>query len=381
MRFAILTVILLLPLVTSAETLVYIGTYTEGDSSSEGIYVSKLDESSGALSEPVLAAPMTNPSFVAVHPNRPLLYAVSEVPSDAPDVVAVVAFSIGDDGTLTKLNGRPSGGAAACHVSVDPTGRCVGVANYGGGSCASFPIQADGSLGEVGSFHQHVGGSGAKPNRQSEPHAHSINFSEDGSQAFVADLGKDQILLFDVDPKAGTMRPSSQPFLQMPLGGGPRHFCFHPSFRFAFSNLEITSKVALLNYNSKEHNSKEQTLALGSVLDTIPPSAREIGNSTAECLVHPSGKFVYVSNRGHNSIAGFAFDAATGDVQSIGNTPTQGEVPRGFGIDPSGRYLIAGNQKTGNVVSFRIDTSTGKLSPTGHAVNVDAAVNVRFLLR
>ncbi len=376
MRLAALLLLSLFPLAVSAETLVYIGTYTEGNSSSEGIYVSKLDESSGALSEPVLAATVVNPSFVALHPSRPLLYAVSEVFSDGPDVMGVIAFSINEDGTLTKLNERPSGGAAACHVAVDPTGQCVGVANYGGGSCALFPIQADGSLGEAGSFHQHVGGSGANPNRQNEPHAHSINFNADGTQAFVADLGKDQILMYEVDPQAGSMNPSKQPLLQMPLGGGPRHFCFHPSFRFAFSNLEITSRVALLQYDSAK-----QTLSLGTVLDTIPAGAKDSGNSTAECLVHPGGKFVYVSNRGHNSIAGFSFDAATGEFQSIGNTSTQGEVPRGFGIDPSGRYLIAGNQKTGNVVSFRIDPDTGKLTPAGDAVKVDAAVNVRFLAR
>ncbi len=376
MRFAALFVLLSIPLFVDAETLVYIGTYTEGDSSSEGVYVSKLDETSGALSEPVLAASVVNPSFVAIHPTRPLLYAVSEVFSGGPDTVGVIAFSIKEDGTLSKLNERPSGGAGACHVSVDPTGQCVGVANYGGGSCASFPILSDGSLGELGSFHQHVGGSGVKPNRQNEPHAHSINFNSDGTQAFVADLGKDQILVFDVDAKAGKMTPAKQPFLDMPPGGGPRHFCFHPTFRHAFSNLEITSKVAMLEYNNAS-----RTLSLGKTLDTIPPLARNRGNSTAECLVHPSGKFVYVSNRGHNSIAGFSFDEATGDFRTIGNTNSLGEVPRGFGIDPTGQFLVVGNQKTGNVVSLRIDLESGKLTPTGHSVKVDAPVNIRFLER
>ena len=214
------------------------------------------------------------------------------------------------------------------------------------------------------------------PKRQNEPHAHSINFNRDGTQAFVADLGKDQILLYDVDPQAGTMTASAQPLLNMPPGSGPRHFCFHPSFRVAFANLEITSKVALLDYDNQNRE-----LAFGSILDTIPPSASGTGNSTAECLVHPSGKFVYVSNRGHNSIAGFSFNIATGDFQSIGNTPTLGEIPRGFGIDPSGRYLIVGNQKTGNLASMRIDPETGKLIPTGHEVKIDAAVNVRFKVR
>ena len=285
--------------------------------------------------------------------------------------MGVVAYSIENDGSLTKLNERASGGSAACHLSVDPTGQCVGVANYGGGSCAMFPISADGSLGEVGSFHQHAGGSGVVANRQKEPHAHSINFNADGTQAFVADLGKDQILVFDVDAQAGTMTPATPAFVELPPGGGPRHFCFHPDYRYAFSNLEITSQVALLKYDGTK-------LTLGPVLSTLPASVGETRNSTAECLVHPNGRFVYVSNRGHNSIAGFSFDDASGRFRSIGNSSTQGEVPRGFGIDPNGRFLVAGNQKTGNVVSFRIDTETGELTPTGHAIDVDAAVNVRF---
>jgi 6-phosphogluconolactonase len=374
MRFVALLAFCLVTVSAMADTLVYIGTYTEGDSSSEGIYVSKLDESSGALSKPVLAAALVNPSFVAIHPKRPLLYAVSEVSPAGPETIGVVAYAIEDDGMLTKLNARASGGAAACHLSVDPTGRCVGVANYGGGSCALFPISGDGSLGEVGSFHQHVGGSGVVANRQKAPHAHSINFNADGTQAFVADLGKDQILVFDVDARAGTMKPATPAFVELPPGGGPRHFCFHPDYRYAFTNLEITSQVALLRYDGAG-------LTLGPILSTLPASAAETRNSTAECLVHPSGRVVYVSNRGHNSIAGFEFDATSGNFRSIGNTSTQGEVPRGFGIDPSGRFLVAGNQKTGNVVSFRIDSETGELTSTGHAVDVDAAVNVRFYVR
>lgn len=376
MRLAVLLSLSLLPWCAAAETFVYVGTYTRGDSASEGIYVSTLDQSSGALSGPVLAAKAVNPSFVAVHPTKPLLYAVSEDFSGGQDSTGLIALAIAGDGTLVKLNERSTGGAGACHVSVDPTGRCVGVANYGGGSCASFPILADGSLGPVGSFHQHVGGSSVNSRRQKAPHAHSINFNRDGTQAFVADLGKDQILIYDVDSQSGTMNPSDQPFLEMPPGSGPRHYCFHPSYQYAFANLEMTSKVALLEYDGRNH-----TWALGSVLDTIPESAKASGNSTAECLVHPNGKFVYVSNRGHNSVAAFAFDVASGDFEPLGHTSTGGEIPRGFGIDPSGRYLIVGNQKTGNVVTLRIDTNTGKLTATGHAVNVDAAVNVRFKVR
>lgn len=377
MRFAfLLGFFLAFSSLSFSETLVYFGTYTNGDSSSEGIYVSRLDPSSGKLSEPVLAAAMTSPSFVALHPKRPLLYAVSEISPVTPETAGVAAFSINADGTLKKLNERPAGGAAACHLAVDPTGQCLGVANYGGGSCISFPIQSDGSLGEPGSFQQHVGGSGVNPRRQNEPHAHSINFNADGSQAFVADLGKDQILLFDVDPKAGVLTPSKQPYVDLPPGGGPRHFSFHPDEGFAFSNLEIASKVALLRYDQAQ-----KSLTLLGTLDTIPASARESGNSTAECLAHPNGKFVYVSNRGHNSIAVFSFDHKTGDFQPIENVSTQGEIPRGFGIDPSGKFLIVGNQRSGNVVVLRIDPKTGRLTPTDHGVQIDAPVNVRFLTR
>ncbi len=373
MRLAILMLLSLVSLPATADSWVYVGTYTKGESASEGIYVCRLDESTGALSAPVLAAKAVNPSFVAIHPSKPLLYAVCEIGSAAPDSIGLIAFSIGTEGLLTKLNATSAGGAAACHVAVDPTGRFVGIANYTGGSCALYPIQPDGSLGKVGSFHQHTGGSQADSKRQTAPHAHSLNFNQDGTQAFVADLGKDQIVMYDVDHQAATMQPSKQPFLAMPPGGGPRHFSFHPSFHFAFSNLEMTSQVALLHYDSATHS-----LKLGKVLDTLPASADDTGNSTAECLVHPSGKFVYVSNRGHNSIAAFRFDASDGSFQSIGHTPSQGEIPRGFGITPDGRFLIVGNQQSGNVATLSIDPYTGALSPTGHSVDIDAPVNVRF---
>ncbi|MDA7915060.1 lactonase family protein, partial [bacterium] len=231
----------------------------------------------------------------------------------------------------------------------------------------------DGSLGKAGSFIQHVGNSGVNAGRQEAPHAHSINFNQDGTQAFVADLGKDQILLYDVDLGTGKMKPSKQAFLQMPSGGGPRHFSFHPDFDIAFSNLELTSQVALLHYDREK-----RTLTLGKVLDTIPDSAKGKGNSTAECLVHPSGKFLYVSNRGHNSIATFSVDAIAKTFRSLGNTSSEGEIPRGFGITNNGQWLVLGNQKTGNVVAMSIDQENGNLSPVGNKLSLDAAVNVRF---
>jgi len=371
MRWLALLLLSSLVSLSWAETLAYIGTYTRG--TSEGIYVCRLNSETGELSEPRLAAKVENPSFVAIHPTRPLLYAVSEISDAGPDSVGVLSFSINEDGTLTSLNTRSSRGGAACHISVDPTGQCVGVANYSGGSCITFPIQSDGSLGTAGSFIQHVGGSRAISPRQDSPHAHAFNFNANGTQAFVNDLGKDQILIYDVDPKTAKMTPSKHPYVQLPPGGGPRHLCFDPKYQFAVANLEITSRAALLSYNSGEGS-----LQMHSTADTIPRSAREANNSTAECLVHPNGKVAYVSNRGHNSIALLEIDRNANRLHHAGNTSTEGEIPRGFGIDPAGKYLIVGNQRSGNVVTLRIDPDTGALSSTGHQIAVDAAVNVRF---
>lgn len=357
--------------VASAETFAYVGTYTRG--SSEGIYVCRLDSETGALSEPVLAAEAENPSFVAIHPKRPLLYAVSEISDDGPDSVGVMAFSINDDGTLTKLNGRSTRGGAACHVSVDPTGRCVGVANYTGGSCITFPIEADGSLGEEGTFIQHVGSSGANPRRQEAPHAHAFNFNANGTQAFVNDLGKDQILMYDVDPATAKMNPSRKPYVVLPGGGGPRHLSFDPRFQFAVANLEITSRAVYLAYDAQN-----KSLRMESLADTTPTRARETSNSTAECLVHRNGRFAYVSNRGHNSIAVLEIDRQSKKLRRVANTSSEGKIPRGFGIDPTGKFLIVGNQNSDNVVTLKIDPNTGRLTSTGHQVSIDSPVNVRF---
>lgn len=377
MRLLLLLFLALTSSAANAETLVYFGTYTRGSSTSEGIYVSTLDTATGFLSPPKLAAKVANPSFVAVHPNGAALYSVSEIADfDGKKVGGVTAFSIGDDGTLTKLNDQPSGGTGPCHVTVDPTGQTLIVANYGGGSCSSYPIKKDGSLGEAASFHQHTGGSGVVKKRQSGPHAHSANVNQDGTQAFVADLGLDQIVMYDLDAAAGTLTPSEQPFVATAPGGGPRHFCFHPSFQVAYTNLELTSQVSLLRYSAKN-----KTLEVAQTVSTLPADFKGAKNSTAECLVHPNGKFVYVSNRGHNSIAVFAIDQETAELTLVENESTQGEIPRGFGIDPSGSYLVVGNQNSDNVVSLKIDPQTGQLSPTGHGLTVGTPVNVRFVTR
>ncbi len=349
---------------------VYVGTYTGGES--RGIYLLDLDRDSGALTSRGLVAETPSPSFLALHPSGRFLYAVSEVGEfHGEKTGSVCAFAI-DPKTrgLSLLNQQSSRGAGPCHLIVDRAGKTVLVANYGGGSVAALPIKADGGLEPSSAFVQHKGTS-IDPQRQEGPHAHSINLDAANKFAVAADLGLDKLLVYRFDPAAGTLKPNDPPFASMPAGGGPRHFAFHPDGRHAFVILEITSQVVPLDYDAVRG-----TFKTGPVLSTLPEKTP--GNSTAEVQVHPSGKFLYVSNRGHNSIAMFRIDTATGHLTAIGHQPTGGKVPRNFGIDPSGRFLLAANQDSGTVVVFRINAETGKLEPTTHSAKVPMPVCVKF---
>lgn len=352
---------------------VYIGTYT--GKNSQGIYLIEMDPATGKLSEPVVAAETVNPSFLAIHPSKKFLYSVGEIGKfEGKPVGAVSAFSIGEDGKLTLINQQPSGGGGPCHVSLDPSGKVVLVANYGGGSVASLPIAPDGSLKAPASEVQHTGSS-VDPRRQKEPHAHSINPDPAGKFAFAADLGLDKVLVYKLDAGAGTITANDPAFAQLPPGSGPRHFAFHPSGKYAFVNNEMTSTISSFAYDADKG-----TLTLIETLTTLP-AGFEGNNSTAETVVHPSGKFVYVSNRGHDSVAIYGFDAATGKLTPAGHQSTGGKTPRNFNIDPSGKFMLAANQTTGNVVVFAIDPETGKPTPTGSEVKVGAPVCVRFLVK
>lgn len=357
----------------TAKTAVYFGTYTREDS--KGIYRADLDDATGQVSPPVLAAEVANPSFLAFHPLAPWLYAVSEIADHGGQKSgAVSSFRIQADGSLSSLNQQPTGGAGSCYVSVDPSGGAVLVANYSGGSCASFPVQPDGSLGPSGSFHQHAGAS-VDPRRQTGPHAHSIVPDPNGHRALVPDLGLDRIFIYALDAGAGTLVANDPPFVTTPAGGGPRHLAFHPKGPFAFANLEMGNQLVAFTYQA------ESGLLTAVDQQSTLPADFQGANTTAETLVHPSGRFVYVSNRGHDSLAAFAIDPATGRLRFLGCTPSGGQMPRNFGIDPSGRFLLVAHQKSGNVVSFAIDQETGSLSPTGFEVRVSNAVCVRFLQR
>jgi 6-phosphogluconolactonase len=326
----------------------------------------------------VLAAELENPSFLVVSPDQNYLFAVSENGKfKGKEGGGVSSFAIGKDGGLTLISQVNSGGGAPCHISTDPQGKCLLVANYMGGSISSYQIAADGKLvaPAAGGFIQHEG-QGAQLPRQASPHAHSVNVDPSGKRAFVADLGLDKVLIYKLDAAAGTITPNDPAFLKLPDATGPRHFSFHPSGKWAYTNLEMSLEVAALS-----HDVKTGALEVLEIESTVPDGTERKGNSTAECLVHPTGKWVYVSNRGHNSIAVFAIDQKTGKLDFIEHESTQGEIPRNFGIDPSGKFLIAGNQRSDNVTVLKINQETGSLDPTGHEIKVPAAVCVRFLKR
>jgi 6-phosphogluconolactonase len=354
--------------------LVYIGTYT--GPKSKGIYLSRLDLATGKLSAPELAAETANPSFLAIHPNHRFLYAVAEVNDFAGQPSGgVAAFSIdAKTGKLTALNKQSSVGSGPCYLVVDKAGKNVLVANYGGGSIAALPISQDGRLGEKTAFVQHTGSS-VNPGRQKEPHAHSINLDQANRFAFVADLGLDKVLVYKFDAGKGTLVPNDPPSTSVKPGAGPRHFAFHTSGRFAYVINEIQCTVTAFSYDAERGELKEiQTIS------SLPPEeAVKSGYSTAEVQVHPSGKFLFGSNRGHHTIVVYGIDEKTGKLTHVENQSTQGKTPRNFGIDPTGAYLLAENQGSDNIVAFRIDAKTGRLSPTGQTIDVPSPVCVKFL--
>lgn len=347
---------------------VYLGTYT--DAGSQGIYTTVLDASTGRLGEPELAATVENPSFLVIHPNRKYLYAASEVEQGEKASGRVHAFAIDPKtGALRALDHQSSEGGSPCHLTVSSTGGHLLVANYGG-TIASLPISEDGTLGPAASVVRHEGSSVNK-DRQLAPHAHAINLDAADRFAFAADLGVDKVLAYAFDDK-GTLKAQEAAHVSVPPGSGPRHFTFHPSGRYAYLNNELFSNVTAFTYDPGKGVLKEiQTLS------TLPAGFTGI-SSTAEVQCSPDGRHVYVSNRGHDSIAIFAVDEATGKLTAAGHAPTEGKKPRNFRIDPSGRYLVAANQDTGNVVVFAVDPKTGGLSPTGSSIAVPRPVCVKF---
>ena len=352
--------------------LVYFGTYT--GARSKGIYVSRFDPATGQLAAPELAVATASPSFLALHPSRRFLYAAGEASRlEGKRVGVVSAFGLDPtSGRLTLLNQQSSGGEGPCHLAVDQSGKCLLVANYGNGAIAALPIQVDGALGEPGTVIQHQGSS-VNPSRQAGPHAHFITTDPANRFALACDLGLDKVLVYRLDPAKAALVANDPPFASVKPGSGPRHLVFHPTGRFVFLVNEMSATLTEFAYDAKRGALTElQTLS------TLP-EAFTGGRSGAEVQVHPSGKFVYASNRGHDSIAVFAFDAERGQLTCLQHQETQGKTPRHFALDATGQWLLAENQDSDSVVVFRVDATTGRLSPTGQTILVGAPVCAVFV--
>ncbi len=356
----------------SGDWLVFVGTYT--GAKSKGIYSFRMDRATGALTPLGLAAETPNPTFLAVHPNHRFLYAINEVGGGAK-AGTVTAFAIdAASGKLTQLNQQTSGGAGPCHLVVDSKGTSVLLANYGGGSVQSLPIQSDGKLGEPASFIQHKGSS-ANKQRQEGPHGHCIVLDAADRFAYACDLGLDQVLIYKFDPAKSTLTASEPPFATVTPGAGPRHLAFHPKRPFAYVINEMHCTMTAFAHDARTGALKEiQTLSTLPDGESVKP-----GYSTAEVEAHPGGKFLYGSNRGHDTIVAFAIDDATGKLTLVQHEPTQGKTPRHFGIDPTGAFLLAENQGSGTIVVFRIDATTGRLQATEHKAEVGSPVCVKFV--
>ncbi|MFO0807057.1 MAG: lactonase family protein [Gemmataceae bacterium] len=345
---------------------VYIG------SNGKEIYKLEFDANTGTLTSKGIAAETPRPSFLAIHPTKRFLYAVGEVNTlNGKKGGGVVAYSLNPaTGDLVKLNEQSSVGAGPCHVVVDAAGKNVLAANYGGGSVCVLPIQPDGKLGEASAFIQHTGSS-VNPSRQKEPHAHSVNLDPANKFAFVADLGLDKVIAYRFDPAKGTLAAGDA--YETAKGAGPRHFAFHPDGKHAFVINELDSTLDAMNFDPTTGK-----LTRTDSIKTLPGDFK--GNSTtAEVQVHPSGKFVYGSNRGHDSIAAFAFDSATGRLKPIGHATEGIKTPRNFAVDPTGRFALVANQDGDSVLVFRIDPKTGALSPTDQKVVAKKPVCVKFV--
>jgi 6-phosphogluconolactonase len=354
------------------ELLVYIGTYTRGED--PGIYRFTMNRETGELTPVGSTSGIPNPSFLAIHPSGNYLYAVSEIndfQGKRTGAVAALAIDRSQRGELAPLNRQPSAGDGPCHIVVDQTGRFVLVANYGGGSVAALPIQEDGSLGPPSSSVQHEGAS--VTSRQTAPHAHSINLAPSNRYAMAADLGLDKVLIYAFDAGAGKLSPNDPPAVDVTPGSGPRHFAFPPAGQFAYVINELSSTITAFRFLPDSG-----TLDPIQTISTLPANFSE-SSFTAEVQVHPSGDYVYGSNRGHDSLSVFRVEKQSGRLTLAGIVSSGGKTPRNFGIDPSGRFLLSANQQTGNVVVMRIDPATGIPEPTGHEVQVPRPVCVKFL--
>jgi 6-phosphogluconolactonase len=343
---------------------VYVGAYTEPPAgTAQGISVYWLDPDSAALSLVQVAQGVANPSFLALSPDRRHLYAVSEL-----DAGGVRAFSSNSEtGHLSALNHQSSHGSSPCYISVDAAGRYVLVANYGDGVVTALPIAADGHLQPATAVVQQEGSS-IVAGRQDGPHAHMIRATPDGRFVLATDLGADAIFIYRLNADTGQLERHGTAHAEP--GSGPRHFAFAPDGRTVYVINELASSLTVWAWDGAQGS-----LSPVQTVSTLPDGFTG-ENSGAEVVVSPDGRFVYASNRGHDSIAIFGVRGERGELQPVGHEPTQGKSPRGFTLDPSGHWLLAANQRSDTIVTFRRDAETGLLSATGQVVQSPSPVTV-----
>jgi 6-phosphogluconolactonase len=350
--------------------LAYVGTYS--DRGGKGIYAYRFDAKTGKLTDLGLAIATPDPSFLAISGNGKFLYAVNETSTyQGQPTGSVSSFAIHKDtGKLTLLNTLSSRGPGPAHLVIDRSGKSLLVANYDGGNVAVFPILENGSLGEASAFVQHKGSS-VVPDRQKGPHAHDIAMSPDNRFALMADLGLDQVIVYPFDSTKGTL--GTPHVVKVHPGSGPRHLAFSPNGKFVYLINEIKCTIVSYSYNAADGELKE--------LQTVSTLPKDFAGAsdTAEIEVHPSGRFLYGSNRGHDSIVLFTIDPATGTLTNAGFTSTRGKTPRNFAIDPTGHWLFAENHESDDFVIFKIDEKTGQLTPQGDALHVPAPVCIKFV--
>jgi 6-phosphogluconolactonase len=368
----------------STHPFVYVGTYSEPilfgtgqvvQGKGKGIYLFRFDAEKGALEPLAVKEGVRNSSYLAFDPARKFLYCVNEFKKyEGMASGAVSAFRINPEtGVLTYLNTKASHGTDPCHLIVDKTSKNVLVANFASGSVCVLPIDEEGALKEASCVIQHKGSS-VDPKRQAGPHAHAVELSADNRYAFVPELGGDMVMIYVLDAAKGKLTPNAnQPFVKTAPGAGPRQLVMHPDGKLAFLINELNSTMTSYRYDAAKG-----TLTEIQTLSTLPADFK--GQSTcAEVQIHPSGRFLYGSNRGHDSIVIYAVDAESGKLTLVGHESTRGEIPRNFVVNSSGEFLAAANQDSDNVVMFRIDQATGKLSPTGNVVEAGTPICVRFL--
>jgi 6-phosphogluconolactonase len=350
---------------------IYFGTYT--GAKSKGIYCAQFNAASGELGVPELAAETKNPTFLAVGPRERTLYAVNEVSDFHGRSGAVSAFAIDRaSGSLSFLNSQPSGGEGPCHLAMERKGSCLAVANYGSGSIAVVPVESEGKLKEPSCSIQHHGSS-INRQRQEGPHAHFVTWDLSSEHLLTCDLGLDKILTYKLEMPGLKLVANDPPFFAITAGSGPRHLVFHPNGKMAYVINELGSTVTVASYDDKSGAFKElQTIS------TLPPGFAA-SNTSAEIAVHPSGKFVYASNRGHDSIAVFAIDEGTGKLRLVQHQSTLGKGPRHFTLDPTSKWLLAENQDSDSIVVFRVNEGTGQLEQTPFRQSLGAPVCAVFV--